>query len=113
MAEETPSAPVMHIVYSNGDDYVGECKHYSASNTYVKHGKGVFKATTRMQPVKKLVQSAKLAAAGLVKAAEKHQDVYDGGWENDLREGQGRMQYANGDAYEGDWKYDVQHGKGI
>lgn len=32
---------------------------------------------------------------------------------NDVRDGKGTFEYANGDKYVGDWKEDMQHGKGI
>lgn len=37
---------------------------------------------------------------------------YEGSWVEDLREGYGVYQYANGDRYEGEWKQDLRHGQG-
>lgn len=39
-------------------------------------------------------------------------NVYDGDWNNDIKEGDGKMTYVNGDVYEGSWEYDVIEGDG-
>jgi hypothetical protein len=68
----------------------GEMK-YNANTTYSgrwkegrRHGKGILKQTAP--------NGAKL--------------VYQGDWENDLKQGQGQMTYYDGSMYEGQWKED-------
>ena len=39
-------------------------------------------------------------------------DSYGGSWQNDMREGQGKMTFVNGDTYEGSWSKDVRAGQG-
>ncbi|XP_052061456.1 MORN repeat-containing protein 1-like isoform X2 [Mytilus californianus] len=38
---------------------------------------------------------------------------YDGGYQSNMRHGEGRMVYANGDRYEGYWVADKRHGPGV
>ena len=38
--------------------------------------------------------------------------LYEGEWRNDLKEGRGRMVFANGDEYEGEWLDNKRHGRG-
>ncbi|XP_071176773.1 MORN repeat-containing protein 1-like isoform X24 [Mytilus edulis] len=38
---------------------------------------------------------------------------YDGGYQGNMRHGEGRMVYANGDRYEGYWVADKRHGPGV
>ncbi|CCW65823.1 unnamed protein product [Phytomonas sp. EM1] len=38
--------------------------------------------------------------------------VYKGDWVEDMREGMGRMVYANNDVYEGEWLGGMRHGRG-
>jgi hypothetical protein len=40
-------------------------------------------------------------------------DVYEGNFDNDLREGWGVFIHADGTKYEGQWEMDQQHGRGI
>lgn len=37
---------------------------------------------------------------------------YEGGWKNDMFEGQGKIRYSNGCTYDGNWHQDLQDGKG-
>ena len=37
---------------------------------------------------------------------------YDGQYENDLKNGQGKYTYGNGDVYKGQWKDGKRHGQG-
>ena len=37
---------------------------------------------------------------------------YEGGWSNDMRDGEGRMDYACGDEYNGGWKAGQRSGSG-
>ena len=37
---------------------------------------------------------------------------YEGGWVNNLRNGQGNYTYPNGDVYEGEWYEKERHGQG-
>ena len=39
-------------------------------------------------------------------------NVYEGNYENNLRNGYGKMTWSDGDVYEGNWKNDYQHGYG-
>ena len=39
--------------------------------------------------------------------------IYDGNWNDDVREGKGTYYYKNGNRYDGDWKNDKREGKGI
>lgn len=39
-------------------------------------------------------------------------DKYDGGWYTDVREGEGTCEYANDDRYEGGWHEDMRTGQG-
>ena len=39
-------------------------------------------------------------------------DLYEGYWNNDKREGEGKCDYADGDNYKGEWKDDKKDGKG-
>jgi len=39
-------------------------------------------------------------------------EQYEGGWNNDLREGYGRVTWKNGTGYEGEWKNSRMNGKG-
>jgi len=39
-------------------------------------------------------------------------EVYSGGWSNNMRSGQGTRRYVNGDVYVGGWQNDLEHGKG-
>lgn len=38
--------------------------------------------------------------------------IYDGNWENGIRQGEGIMKYNNGDIYDGDWEDGKKCGKG-
>ena len=38
--------------------------------------------------------------------------VYEGDWQDDKRHGKGNQTYANGRVYEGYWENDERHGKG-
>ena len=42
-----------------------------------------------------------------------NQDVHDGEWKQDLKDGKGTMKYQNGDIYKGEFKNDKMHGKGV
>ena len=33
-------------------------------------------------------------------------EIYEGNWKNNLKEGNGKMIYKNGDIYEGNWEKD-------
>ena len=39
-------------------------------------------------------------------------EMYDGLWNNDMRNGQGSQSYQNGDKYVGEYLNDVKHGEG-
>ena len=38
---------------------------------------------------------------------------YQGAYNNDKKEGQGKYSWSNGDWYEGEWKAGLRHGHGI
>lgn len=87
--------------WANGDSYEGEWSEgyregsgrwASAGNTY----EGEWK-------------QGKLHGQGTLKF---HEGTYMGDFLNNLREGQGKMEYTNGDVYEGGWKTNMRHGQG-
>ena len=41
-----------------------------------------------------------------------NQDIYEGEWQDNCKDGKGVMKYHNGDAYEGEFSNDKMHGKG-
>ena len=43
---------------------------------------------------------------------DKSSDLYDGEFSNNMRNGKGKMEYANGYIYEGEWKNNKREGKG-
>ena len=38
--------------------------------------------------------------------------VYQGSWKDDVKNGQGRLEYKNGDVYEGNWENNLFSGEG-
>ncbi len=41
-----------------------------------------------------------------------NREMYNGDWENDQKNGDGRMTYANGEVYDGSWVDDKREGTG-
>mmetsp|Transcript_3682 Transcript_3682/g.5340 ORF Transcript_3682/g.5340 Transcript_3682/m.5340 type:complete len:122 (+) Transcript_3682:3-368(+) len=41
-----------------------------------------------------------------------NQDIYDGQWKEDCKDGKGTMKYHNGDVFEGEFSSNEMHGKG-
>lgn len=41
------------------------------------------------------------------------QEVYDGEWRRDVREGLGEYRYCDGSMYRGQWKGGIRHGRGL
>jgi len=44
---------------------------------------------------------------------KKTNDIYEGYWEDNLRNGNGEYLYSDGSIYRGQWKNDSKNGKGI
>ena len=44
---------------------------------------------------------------------DKGEEVYEGEFVNNRREGKGRLIYENGSVYEGEWKDDEMNGRGV
>ena len=40
-------------------------------------------------------------------------DIFDGEWNNDMKEGKGKLTYKNGTIFEGTWKGDKRDGEGV
>ena len=57
------------------------------NSKYLKHGYGVFKW-------------------------KKSADIYEGYWQDNLRNGQGEYIHSDGSIYRGEWLNDLKHGKG-
>eukprot|EP00873_Tetraselmis_striata_P037926 jgi/Tetstr1/458190/TSEL_044681.t1 len=50
---------------------------------------------------------------GRVKETLPNGNVYEGGWQNDVRHGHGKCTYANGNTYEGEWSRGQKNGHGM
>lgn len=92
------------INYKNGDKYIGNIKYNK------RDGKGTMKFYNS--------ESYKESSWAIGEfefedgVLENTNTVYNGFWKNDKREGEGKMEYANGDVYIGFWKNDKKEGKG-
>ena len=80
MADEAAAPPLMHIVYSNGDEFVGECQERRSQ--FLKHGKGLLKSAPRAAPSTSTVKSAVIASLNTIASRQVPHagDVYDGSW---------------------------------
>ena len=59
-------------------------------------------------------QGNKRNGYGMIKFLTKDRDtLYEGWWENGLREGKGRQDEADGSQYVGDWHLGKKHGGGV
>ena len=72
--------------YANGDVYIGK------TNGQKRHGFG--KMVYKAEPGDEFVR------------------YYEGEWRDDLKDGQGKQQYADGTVHEGYYKEDKRHGRG-
>jgi hypothetical protein len=107
---------------SCGDIYVGEWRENR------KHGRGIYTWLVQSRP--ELVAACgasaeplsprrsedmgpRAAAHAELAALPGRCEIYEGQWVNDMREGQGKMQYADGSAYSGAWRANVRHGNGV
>ena len=88
----------------SGDKYNGEWKYD------LKSGHGIMTYS-----LEKLFQSAikTMSITGIISENILDQFMYyDGNWENDEKNGKGKMIYYNGNIYEGNWKNDEKSGHG-
>jgi len=74
-------------VYANKESYQGDWKRQGSWKLGIKRGHGVYKF--------------------------ENGTVYDGQWDDDCMEGEGRCVYWNGDVYQGNWRGGKRHGDGV
>jgi hypothetical protein len=119
-------------VFSNGDQYDGEWVQgmrtgygrytYHGGNGSVyeghfldnkKHGEGTL--TTVCGKVFRGVFQKDRVLRGSGQFLYNSGDVFDGTWENGMREGSGKLYYASGNVayYDGEWRGDRRHGRGV
>ena len=104
--------------YNNGDEYNGDWKND------LREGKGkmiyndIFEKDILLinQKINYLKNQEKDERDEIKNEKEEiilNEEIYDGDWKNNLREGKGIMKYNNGDIYNGEWINDKIEGKGI
>ena len=98
------------IIYDNGDVYDGEWKK---DNIY---GKGTF-TSDKGNIVYKGIWKNEQDGQGTIEyitnfMGQQQMDIYEGTWKKLIKDGKGKMTYANKHIYIGAWKEDVRHGLG-
>merc|ERR1712070_487490 len=108
IGEKHPEDPTLQhgkgkAIYANGDEFEG-C--YEKGK---RHGQGVYK-WIKMVEDEEAPEGVKMATDD--DGNKVFQSKYEGEYKDNMKDGEGRMEYPDGGIYEGSWKFDKRHGDG-
>merc|ERR1712022_57762 len=90
-------------VYANGDEFSGE---YHEGK---RHGAGVYKWVKMTTDE----ESGEEKIATDDEGNKVFQSEYEGSYADNMKDGEGKMNYPDGGIYHGSWKFDKRHGDGV
>lgn len=100
----------------NGKCVFGKCKYFGELVNGKRHGKGRMEFENYDSYEGEWVDG-KMEGKGVYlfwdMEKDEYTEQYDGGFKNNVREGVGKMTYANLDIYIGEWKNDQRSGNGV
>ena len=107
------------VIKEEGEQFAKEnnCLFYETSAKDYESVKNAFEGLVRayIEQIEKKEKSIlnKDTKIEYKKKKYNNEDIYEGNFINDLKEGKGIMKYNNGDIYDGNWKNDLKEGNGI